>query len=200
MLQHHLAPLQLASPIALLFTFPMLLLAASAQHLHQPSSQSRVGRPQQEALQDQAELDWPQHLQVRHSQRSFHLNRRGGQEAAIFAESLQSMQSVLGQILSNQEAVLANQELLIRNQQHLIRRDKYLLSQQELVLPYVRKGEIVDQGFQFGDRKLLEKKRRESILEKEKLKSEKLELGLPDHLQPSRIIISNIRYNIFAPR
>ena len=196
MLQHHLAPLQLTSPIALLFTFPMLLLAASTQHLQQSSSQSRVGRPQEEALQDQGELDWPQHLQVRHSQRSFHLNRRGGQEAAIFAESLQSMQSVLGQILSNQEAVLANQELLIRNQQHLIRRDKYLLSQQELVLPYVRKGEIVDQGFQFGDRKLLEKK----ILEKEKLKSEKLELGLPDHLQPSRIIISNIRYNIFAPR
>ena len=197
MLQHHLAPLQLTSPIALLFTFPMLLLAASAQNFQQPSS--KVGRPQQEALQDQAELDWPQHLQVRHSQRSFHLNRRAGQEAAILAESLQSMQSVLGQILSNQEAVLANQELLIRNQQHLIRRDKYLLSQQELVLPYVRKGEIVDQGFQFGDRKLLEK-RRESILEKEKLKSEKLELGLPDHLQPSRIIISNIRYNIFAPR
>ena len=111
------------------------------------------------------------------------------------AESLQSMQSVLGQILANQEAVLANQELLIRNQQHLIRRDKYLLSQQELVLPYVRKGEPVSQGFQFGDRKLLEKK----ILEKEKLKSEKLELGLPDHLQPSRIIISNIRYNIFLP-
>ena len=111
MLQHHLAPLQLTSPIALLFTFPMLLLAASTQHLHQPSSQSRVGRPQQKALQEQGELDWPQHLQVRHSQRSFHLNRRGGQEAAILAESLQSMQTVLGQILANQEVGVSDTQI-----------------------------------------------------------------------------------------
>ena len=125
------------------------------------------------------------------------------------AEALHSMQTVLSQILANQQGVLANQERLIRNQQQLLKREKYLLSQQKLVpAPYVAKGQQEHQkpdnaGLHWGKGKILEKMMRETILEREKPRweasleneasLEKEKLGLPDHLQPSRIIISNFR-------
>ena len=124
------------------------------------------------------------------------------------AEALHSMQTVLSQILANQQGVLANQERLIRNQQQLLKREKYLLSQQKLVTPYVIKSQQEHQkpdnaGLHWGKGKILEQMRQGTILEKEKLRweasleneanLEKEKLGLPDHLQPSRIIISNFR-------
>ena len=123
------------------------------------------------------------------------------------AEAFHSMQTVLSQILANQQGVLANQELLIRNQQYLMKREKYLFSQQKLATPYVSKAKGLQEhqkpdnaGLHWGKGKILEKKRRETILEKEKLRwkasLEKEKLGLPDHLQPSRIIISNFRYSV----
>ena len=113
------------------------------------------------------------------------------------AEALHSMQTVLSQILANQQGVLANQERLIRNQQQLLKREKYLLSQQKLVTPYVSKSQQEHRkpdnaGLHWGKGKILEKMRRETILENE-ANLEKEKLGLPDHLQPSRIIISNFR-------
>ena len=212
MLQHlpPLPPPWISSIYLLLTVFP--LLDASNQPLYNPSSlhSPEVGLPEQ-VVEDQAE--WAQHQQAHEGHRSLRSpNSRVQQqdEASTMAEALHSMQTVLSQILANQQGVLANQERLIRNQQHLMKREKYLLSQQKLVTPYVSKAKGQQEhqkpdnaGLHWGKGKILEKMRRETILEKEKLRweasleneanLEKEKLGLPDHLQPSRIIISNFR-------
>ena len=192
MLQH-LPPSRISSIALLLVVFP--LLAASNQPLHPSSSHSSEVGLRQQVVEDQAE--WAQH-DGQQSLRS--PNSRVEQDEATF----HSMQTVLSQILANQQGVLANQELMIRNQQYLMKREKYLFSQQKLATPYVSKAKGLQEhqkpdnaGPHWGKGKILEKKRRETILEKEKLRwkasLEKEKLGLPDHLQPSRIIISNFR-------
>ena len=210
MLQHlpPLPPPWISSIYLLLTVFP--LLDASNQPLYNPSSlhSPEVGLPEQ-VVEDQAE--WAQHQQAHEGHRSLRSpNSRVQQrdEASTVAEALHSMQTVLSQILANQQGVLANQERLIRNQQQLLKREKYLLSQQKRVTPYVSKSQQEHRkpdnaGSHWGKGKILEEMRRETILEKEKLRweasleneanLEKEKLGLPDHLQPSRIIISNFR-------
>jgi len=189
------------SSLALLLTSP--LLAASNQLLHPSSLQSsEVGLPQQ-VVKDQP--GWRQHPEAHAGRQSLRSpNSRVHQDEATMAEALHSMQTALSRIL-------ANQEWLMRNQQYLMKREKYLLSQQKLVTPYVGKAKGLQEpqkpdnaGSHWGEGKLMEKMRRESVLEKEKVRwenemvrwEESLEnenLGLPDHLQPSRIIISNFR-------
>ena len=197
----HLAPTHplLNSLLAHLITFPLLVACDRPLYLS-----SEVEWPQQE---DQSE--WPQHQQDQHSHRFLRQNIRAEQDESSLAEAMHSMQTVMRQILSNQENVLANQERLIRNQQYLMKREKYLLSQQKLAAPYVRKGlqELKKRdhdGLHWGNGMVLENMRRETFREKEKirwesnlakekLRTENFELGLPDHLRPSRIIISHFR-------
>ena len=139
MLQHlpPLPPPWISSIYLLLTVFP--LLDASNQPLYNPSSlhSPEVGLPEQ-VVEDQAE--WAQHQQAHEGHRSLRSpNSRVQQqdEASTMAEALHSMQTVLSQILANQQGVLANQERLIRNQQQLLKREKYLLSQQKLVTPLI---------------------------------------------------------------
>ena len=210
MLQHlpPLPPPWISSIYLLLTVFT--LLDASNQPLYNPSSlhSPEVGLPEQ-VVEDQAE--WAQHQQAHEGHRSLRSpNSRVQQqdEASTMAEALHSMQTVLSQILANQQGVLANQERLIRNHQQLLKREKYLLSQQKLATPYVSKSQQEHQkpgsaGLHWGKGKILEEMRQGTTLEKEKLRwevsleneanLEKEKLGLPDHLQPSRIIISNFR-------
>ena len=197
-MRRHLPPSPPSSIIALLLTFPVL--AVFTQPLHPSSSifPDQVVKDPAEWSEQQKSLKLPNN-----KGQFLRANSRVERDDATMAEALHSM---LSQVLANQQEVLANQEQLIRNQQFLNKRDKYLFSQQKLVAPYLNQAKDQQEiqkpdnvGLHWGKGKTLEKMRRDANLEKEKLRwetnleKEKLELGLPDHLQPSRILISNFR-------
>ena len=92
---------------------------------------------------------------------------------------MHSMEAVLRQILANQKEVMANQKQLIRNQ-------KYLLSKQKLIPQPASSDEPV--------RTTNAQQEKFKKPAREELQSwESLDLGLPSHLKPSRILISHFR-------